>query len=89
MIRFDNTNISLVNGQNGNLRTISTALTKPTILSSNSESTNGNGGILSAEKRARIVISIPNLTVRSNKVIDNAIYRRNSSFSFLACSIAR
>ncbi len=46
---------------------MSTSLTKPSILSSNAESTNG-GGILSTEKRAPIVMRIPKLTFLSNKV---------------------
>jgi hypothetical protein len=73
MILFDNTNFYLVNGQNGNMKSMSTSLTKPSILSSNAESTNG-GGILSTEKRAPIVMRIPKLTFLSNKVKKNFLY---------------
>ena len=57
----------LANGQNGNMKPISTSLAKPTILSSSSESING-GSALSTEKRAPIVMRIPNLSLLSNKV---------------------
>jgi hypothetical protein len=76
MILFDNTNFYLlVNGQNGNMKSMSTTLTKPTIVSSNTETTNG-GSILSTEKRAPIVMRIPKLTFLSNKV-------KKKKFSFL------
>ena len=65
----DNTNVSSVNGHNGNVRTISTTLTKPAIVSSNGESTNGNGGILPTEKRAPIVLRFPKWAASSNRVI--------------------
>jgi len=67
MILFDNINFYLVNGQNGNMKSMSSSLTKPTIVSSNTESTNG-GGALSTEKRARILMRIPKLSLLSNKV---------------------
>lgn len=68
MIFFDNTNFCLVNGQNGNMKIMSSSLAKPTIVTSNTESTNGSGGGLSTEKRAPIVMRIPKLGFLSNKV---------------------
>jgi hypothetical protein len=90
MIFFDNTNFYLVNGQNGNMKSMSSVLTKPTIGTSNTESTNG-GSALSTEKRAPIVMRIPKLSFLSNKV--NKIYYFDD-FSYplnfyLVCSIAR
>ncbi len=46
---------------------MSSSLTKPTIVSSNIESTNG-GTALSTEKRAPIVMRIPKLNFFTNKV---------------------
>ena len=67
MIFFDNTNFCLANGQNGNMKTMSSSLTKPTIVTSNTESTNGSNGLLT-EKRAPIVMRIPKFSSLSNKV---------------------
>ncbi|CAF4795442.1 unnamed protein product [Rotaria sp. Silwood1] len=57
-----------VNGQNGNMKTMSSSLTKPSIVSSNTESTNG-GSALSTEKRAPIVMRIPKLNFLSTKPV--------------------
>ncbi|CAF2521136.1 unnamed protein product [Rotaria sp. Silwood2] len=68
------------NGQNGNIKTVSSSLTKPTIVSSNTESTNG-GSTLSTEKRAPIVMRIPKLNFLSNKPVplhDKSITNPNS-----------
>ncbi|CAF4566056.1 unnamed protein product, partial [Rotaria socialis] len=45
---------------------MSSSLTKPTIVTSNSELTNG-GSALSTEKRAPIVMRIPTLSFLSNR----------------------
>ncbi len=49
------------------MKSMPSSLTKPTIVSSNTESTNG-GSVLSTEKRAPIVMRIPKLTFLTNKV---------------------
>ncbi len=71
---------------------MSSSLTKPTIVSSNIESTNG-GTALSTEKRAPIVMRIPKLNFFTNKVkkliyFFVIVFLSYSNF-YLDCSIAR